>query len=417
MTVFVARITAVLVLCVIAGAIASHFMAASAWIQSGMDVLAFCAVAVSSFAVIRAYRNTIARLRHSPASGKQVFGDIVAAANPGDALEIAVASRDAEIRRLCEGFANRMNGLKSEMEYCRGEFLELIKPVQLTFYNRENGVTIAEKMLHILDDLNGSIRNTVKDMEQQSQTLTLTFEAFDITTLTMGKVDGIIRQATSMAQDLVIRTGEGRNAIVNTKKSMEEIMKYSEQMAGIVTTIVDIADSTNVLAINAAIESTRAGKAGSGFGVIATEIRKLSDRTKKGSIEINTIIHEIARKIAVQVELNGLVFDTFSNITEFIKKTNSLNEEIYKISKKNIIQGKEIQTAVNTLKSIAERIIKSSNKEFFEINEVVNIMRMIESIFSENMPLDRMESLRRKIDSLYALEEAGIYAEKENSRG
>jgi len=174
------------------------------------------------------------------------------------------------------------------------------------------------------------------------------------------------KNAGSIAKEggkVVQQTVEGMNRIAEVvRKSAETVLalgKGSDQIGEIVQVINDIADQTNLLALNAAIEAARAGEQGRGFAVVADEVRKLAERTTKATKEIAVMIKQI------QHDTSGAV-ESMSKGTDEVEKGIALADKAGK-SLKEIIVGvdavvdlsTQVAAASEEQSSAAEQISKN----------------------------------------------------------
>jgi methyl-accepting chemotaxis protein len=126
-----------------------------------------------------------------------------------------------------------------------------------------------------------SSANHVADNAQQAHQLT--GEAGKASEEGTGVIGRVVEEVTNIAQ-----------AVQASSSAIEELGKQSEQIRSIVKVINDVAEQTNLLALNAAIEAARAGEQGRGFAVVADEVRKLAERTAESTKEITNMVEAIS---------------------------------------------------------------------------------------------------------------------------
>ena len=163
--------------------------------------------------------------------------------------------------------------------------------------------------------------------------------------------------------------GSIANRVKETAQTVERLGSRSEQIGAIIGTIQEIADQTNLLALNAAIEAARAGEQGRGFAVVADEVRKLAERTRKSTTEISEMIS------AIQSETKGAVVAMETAV-----------DEVAKGSDKAAGSGKALASILHKINEVTEQIKQvatAAEEQTAATLEISNNMHQITDVVAQ----------------------------------
>ncbi|WP_390611261.1 methyl-accepting chemotaxis protein TlpB [Helicobacter pylori] len=138
------------------------------------------------------------------------------------------------------------------------------------------------------------------------------------------ETQGLVKESKDAIGDLFSQITESAHTEEKLSSQVEQLSRNADDVKSILDIINDIADQTNLLALNAAIEAARAGEHGRGFAVVADEVRNLAGRTQKSLAEINSTIMVIVQEInavSSQMNLNSQKMERLSDMSKSVQET------------------------------------------------------------------------------------------------
>lgn len=245
----------------------------------------------------------------------------------------------------------------------------------------------AESVYKTADEITATVEQRIQLANQQAA-------AANQTTVAMEELAASARQSAEQAESLAVGArqvvslaDEGASSVNQGLKGMdglkdkvhtiaERILQLSEQasqIASITNLVTDVASRTNMLALNAAVEAARAGDQGKGFSVVAVEIRKLADQTKKSAERINTLVGDILKAINATVmateegtktvdagvQIANRTVQSFVGVRDAISRSSENTQQISLNAKQQALAVNEVLRAMSELSADTKGAINS----------------------------------------------------------
>jgi len=217
---------------------------------------------------------------------------------------------------------------------------------------------------------------TELQMVRISETATA-MEQMNATVLEVARNAGEASEQTEISRSKAIEGADVVSSTVNAMKELQELTTQlkdnmhnlgleSESIGQVMNVINDIADQTNLLALNAAIEAARAGEAGRGFAVVADEVRKLAEKTMQATKEVGDNINSIQGLARVNVDGMDEAVVAIDGVTQLSNQSGDVLKEIVEMTEMAAGQVQSIATAAEEQSAASEQITQS-------VEEVNNI--------------------------------------------
>ena len=273
------------------------------------------------------------------------------------------------IRNSATQTAAATHQIKTNIESLRKQFSNLDESVEDSIKKLMKMSDVAVTLVVDNDAQSSSIEDNTKDIR-------------DITT-TIQQISVTSSQRAENAKDIQKFVADGDEKINATAEVLGEVTAKLDEIGEIVSIINAIAEQTNILSMNAAIESAHAGDAGRGFAVVAEEIRGLAESTSENAKRIAASVSGIVEKVNSADKASALAAESFTQVGQqthsIIASLNAITNDIQQVEKKISVIDKRTADISDSAKKISEYCDTFTQEQ----NAVSEAMAQMHNIFSE----------------------------------
>ena len=264
-------------------------------------------------------------------------------------LEVVGKDEIAKASEAINKFIEKVRVLISEAKDISNENSSIANELSSTSVQTGRGVENSSKILQSAGKDCAEIQSYMKDSIEVAK------GGKDDLQKALTYVDETLNTISNLSSEIA-QTSDIENQMAG---KIEQLSRDAEQVKSVLVVINDIADQTNLLALNAAIEAARAGEHGRGFAVVADEVRKLAERTQKSLTEINATINVIVQAINESSEQMSINSKQISELTGVANNAQNTIRDMSDIMRSAIgLSDKTIEDYIKTGKDIDD-IVKS----------------------------------------------------------
>ncbi|MEK4425721.1 methyl-accepting chemotaxis protein [Solibacillus sp. FSL K6-1523] len=295
----------------------------------------------------------------------------------GDLTETLTITSNDEIGQLGQAFNEMQNNLRTLIQKVEVNAEEVASSAEELTANADQTSLATEQVAIAIQEVASSADTQTTNIGKNAESLSEISKAI----LHIAEISSTV---TDLSQNATVQADEGGKAVQDTKEQMNSIHlsvsdsnakiqtlhERSQQITSILDVITDIADQTNLLALNAAIEAARAGEHGKGFAVVADEVRKLAEQSQQSAKQIFELV-------------NGIQVDTEQSVRIMAQVTEDVQSGL-RVSDEAIAKFQVIMTSMREITPQMEEVSSASEQMSASVQEVTAITEDLAFSAKEN---------------------------------
>ena len=299
-------------------------------------------------------------------------------------------------------------------------FRKAYEQERLVEKSQEHLLSIADRLEKMAQQISSASTELAAQIEQSDKTATESAARLDEAASAMNEMNSTVQEVASNSSSAAIASEEThsealhgaeivrqaitsitttREATLALQQNMYELNEQAQNISKIMGVISDIADQTNLLALNAAIEAARAGEAGRGFAVVADEVRKLAEKTMSSTSDVAKVTKSIQTSVDKSMTAMNEAASRLEEATGFVEQSGDALQGIVTKVENTADQVHAIATAAEEQSAASNEI----NKSISDVNTLSaqNAQTMDEATQAVNVLAEQMELLNELMHEMH----------------
>lgn len=295
----------------------------------------------------------------------------------GKLVHISRIERKDELGQLHNLFAK----LSNDMREVIGDIVTGVSQLSSAVHQLSKSITQSAEKMSAQHQETDQVATAINEMAATVHEVANNAES---TAHTASVTDGQVSKGNEMVHGAASLISGLAGELNQTTDAMNELKKDSDSVGNILNVIKEVADQTNLLALNAAIEAARAGEAGRGFAVVADEVRNLASRTQHSAEEIETLVTRLQERADSSLEMMiqsrdksadnadkaQSVLEVFKQISESMAQLQDMSQQIATAAEEQSQVSEDINQRVISVRDLADETANASQEAEQAITEL-----------------------------------------------
>ncbi|CAD5110274.1 HAMP domain-containing methyl-accepting chemotaxis protein [Pseudomonas carbonaria] len=307
----------------------------------------------------------------------------------GDLTHVGVVDRSDEIGALQKGVQRMtatlqelIGGIRDSVAQIASAAEELSAVTEQTSAGVNSQKDETDQVATAMHEMSATVHEVARNAEQAAQAAS--------------RADDEASQGDKVVGEAIAHIEHVAAEVQRSAEAMTLLQQESDRIGSVMDVIKSVADQTNLLALNAAIEAARAGEAGRGFAVVADEVRSLAQRTQQSTEEIEALIvglQQGTQQVAEimnnsrsltenSVTLSRRAGEALGNITQTVGNIQSMNHQIAAAAEQQSSVAEEISRSVQNVRDVAEQTAAASEETAASSIELARLGQHLQTLVS-----------------------------------